>query len=143
VIAKKLHQRAIYIYKHNKIFKKGYYYNIIVSAIANYKGNKEIVSIKDATRLQKIKNIKNYFLHYKKGMDLSDKKYLNEVIYKLSGLYKKGYLYYDKSKKIRVYNKIKRFYIKDFSHLKLKQVRIQSYKNDTEVILYYKRQIKN
>lgn len=142
VIIKKLHQRAIYIYRHNKIFKKGYFYNLIINGIKNYRGNLEITSIKDATRLEKIADLNKYFLHYKKGMDLSKKTYINEVIYKLKGIYDKGYLYYDKGKKIRIYNKIKHYLLQNHKKIIIKQARIVSYKNEPELILYYKRQVK-
>jgi len=142
VVIKKLQQRAIYIYKHNKIFKKGYFYNIIVNKIENYKGNLEIISIKDATRLEKIKDIKSYYLHYKKGMDLSNKKYINEVLYKLTGIYAKGYLYYNGNQKIRVYSKIKNFYIQNYKKITIRYARIVSYKNEPEVVLYYNYMIK-
>ena len=142
VIAKKLNDRAIYIYRYNKIFKKGYYYDIYVNSIKTYQQNKEIDAIKDATRVGKIWNIKKYYLHYKKGMDLSKSIYQNEVIYKLHGIYKKRYLYYEKDRKIRVYNKIKRFYLKDNRNITIKKARIVWYKNEPEIVLYYKYQIK-
>ena len=142
VIAKKDNDRAIYIYRHNKIFKKGYYYDIYVNKIKTYQQNKEIVSIKDATKLGKIKNINKYYLHYRKGMDLSRKIYQNEVIYKLNGIYKKRYLYYAKGKKIRLYSKIKRFYLHDGAKLSVKKARIMWYKNEPEIVIYYKYQIK-
>ncbi len=142
VIVKKLNDRAIYIYRHNKIFNKGYYYDIYVNGIKTYRQNKEIVSIKDATKLGKIKDINKYYLHYKKGMDLSKKIYQNEVIYTLRGIYKKRYLYYDKEKKIRLYSKIKRFHLQDGTKLSIKKARIMWYKNESEIVLYYKYQIK-
>jgi endonuclease/exonuclease/phosphatase family metal-dependent hydrolase len=142
VIIKKLHQRAIYVYRHNKIFKKGYFYNLVVSGIKRYKGNLEITSIKDATRLNKVKNLREYYLHYKKGMDLSGKSYVNEVIYKLTGVYDKGYLYYDDMKKLRIFSKIKHFYLKNHQKITIKKARIILYKNEPEIILFYKRQIK-
>ena len=142
VIAKRLNDRAIYIYRHNKIFEKGYYYNIYVNGVKTYRQNKEIISIQDAMKLGKVEDIKKYYLHYKKGMDLSKSIYQNEVIYKLHGIYKKRYLYYEKDRKIRVYNKIKRFYLKDNRNITIKKARIVWYKNEPEIVLYYKYQIK-
>ena len=142
VVVKRLEDRAIYIYRHNKIFKKGYLYNLVVSGIEEYNGNKEIVSIKDATRLKKVSSLKQYFLHYKKGMDLSKKIYQNEVLYKIVGFYKKRYLYYAKDKKIRLFSKIKNFYLKNNSKIVVKKARIVWYKNEPEIVVYYKYQIK-
>ncbi len=138
---KRLNDRAVYVYHFNSFLKKGYLYNIAVKSIKYYKGNLEINSIKDYEKLKKTKHIKRYYLRFKKGMNLSNKIYLNEVIYRLSGFYKKSYLYYSKDKKIRIYNKIKGLSFKDNSYLKLKFVRISSYKNEPEIILHYRRNI--
>ena len=142
VVAKRLNDRAIYIYRHNKIFKKGYFYDIYVDGVKTYRQNREIFSIKDATKLDRVQNIKRYYLHYKKGMDLSKKVYQNEVLYKLSGIYMKRYLHYDRDKKIRLYNKIKRFYLKEGGKITIKKARIVWYKNEPEIVIYYKHQIK-
>ena len=141
VVVKRANDRAIYIYRHNKIFKKGYSYNIVVNHIKRYRDNLEIDKIKNAFRTGKAK-VKKFLLHYKKGMDLSKKVYLNEVIYKLSGVYDRGYLYYDKDKRVRVYNKIRGLRLKNGHKITLKNVRIVIYKDEPEVILYYKKQIR-
>jgi endonuclease/exonuclease/phosphatase family metal-dependent hydrolase len=133
--------RAIYIYHFNRLFKKGYMYNIVVNSVKNYHENLEINSIKDVTEIKRVKHLKKYYIHYKDNLDLSKKEYLNEIIYKLKGIYKKSYLFYSKNRKIRIYNKIKNFYIKNGRYLKLKFVRIISYKNEPEIILHYKRNV--
>ncbi len=137
-VVKRINDRAIYIFRHNKIFKKKFVYDILVNSIKNYKENLEIDALKDVLRKYRLKDIKSYFLHYKNGMDLLDKKYANEVIYKLDGVYKKGYLYYAKDKKIRVYNKIKNFYIKTGSKIVINKARIMIYKGENEIFLSYK-----
>ncbi len=140
VVIKREDDRAIYIFGHNRVFKIGYSYDIIVKSIKRYRGNLEIDKIADAFRDKKV-NIKDLFLHYKRGMDLSKKRYLNEVIFRLKGRYEKGFLYYD-NKRIRIYNKIKNFRIKDGATVTLKKVRVVTYKAHPEIILYYKRQIR-
>ncbi len=132
---KRLKDRAIYIFHHNKLFKKGYIYNLIINGVNNYKGNLEIDSFVDINRIKIAKNLKYFYLQYKKGMDLSKKIYLNEIIYRINGIFKNGYLYYDKNNKIKIYNKTKNYKIQNGAYLKLKFVRIASYKGNNEIII--------
>ncbi len=138
---KTLGDRAVYIFRYNQLFKIGYLYDIVVKDIKYYKNNLEISSLINETRIKKIFDLKPYYIYYTKEINLSDKKYQNEIIYKISGIYKNGYLWYDKNKKIRVYNKIKKMYIQNGTFLSLRLVRIVTYKYQNEIIIYYKKQI--
>ncbi len=140
-IVKRLGDRAIYMYHFNRLLKKGFFYNIVVKDIKRYKGNLEVFSIVSASRGERVKELKRYYLHYKKGMDLSKKRYQNEVLYKIGGVYKNHYLIYEKGKKIRIFFKKKSFYMQNGKYLKLKLVKIIGYNGENEIFVDFKRSI--
>ncbi len=141
-VIKKLNDRAIYLFHFNRLLKKGFLYNIVVKNIKRYKGNLEIYSIVSAFREGKIKNIKRYYLNYQKGMDLSKPKYQNEVLYKISGIYRNHYLCYDKDKKIRIFFRLKKWYLQNGAFINLKFARIINYNNENEIFIERKKDIK-
>ncbi len=140
-VLKQKGERAIYVFRLNDIFKKGYLYDLVVKKISRYKGNLEIDSIINATRNKRVKDMKDYYLHYKKGMDLSKKIYQNEVLYKIDGVYRDGFLYYAPGKRIKVFNRVKKLYLKNNTFLRLKRVRIAGYKNHNEIVIEFKKEV--
>ncbi|NPA74116.1 MAG: hypothetical protein GXO12_05330 [Epsilonproteobacteria bacterium] len=141
VVVKKINDRAVYIFHYNRLFKKGYLYDIVVKETRRYKGNLEVSSIVSATRGKRVKNLSDYYLHYKKGLDISNPKYQNEVLYSISGVYKNHYLRYAKDKKIRIFFRIKDWHIADNTHIKLRNVRIIRYNRENEILVEKKRSI--
>ena len=140
-IIKQKNDRAVYLFRLNRLLKKGYLYDFVVKKISRYKGNLEIDSIASATRNGRVDDLNSYYLHYKRGMDLSLEKYQNEVIYKISGEYRDRFLYYAPGKKIRVFNRVKNLYLKNNTHLRLKKVRIAGYKGHNEIVIEFKREV--
>ena len=106
-IIKQMNNRAVYVYKVAKDLKLGKVYDIKIQTIKNHHGLKEIVKIGNIT----FKHIQTLFKSlYTQGKDIDLHNYdlQNEIITNLSGVYKKGYLYYShkkQMKKIKLYEK--------------------------------------
>ena len=122
--------------KYGKFSAKGYSDHLPIYAIFTTDKKHPIFARKKFIQ----SNNKGCFL-YKDGMNLTKEIYQDRVICKLSGVYKKRYLYYGQGKKIRLYSKIKRFYIKNGAKITVKNAKIISYKHELEIILYNKDQI--
>ena len=97
--------RAIMIFNPSNELQLGFSYNIVVNNIDLYNGLKEI---KEVSNIQKLKQINNYPSYYldANNINLFDEKNLNNIITNLTGIYKKGYLYFkkgSKEEKIKLY----------------------------------------
>ena len=142
-IIKQKNGRAIYLFKHNKLFAKGYIYNLIANKIYDYYGLREITGIEDASRIKKVTDLNDYYLKIKADLDLTLGIYQNEVIDKISGIYKNGFLHYGKGKKIKLYFAKKTLKPKNGSKIILKRVRVSTYKGRAQIVVNYKPELCN
>jgi endonuclease/exonuclease/phosphatase family metal-dependent hydrolase len=131
-ILKEPNDRAILVYKDIDSLKLYHKYKIVVKDLYEYKGLREI------TKLEVIKDfgkryIKNLLL--RDFNDLSKKEYINEVVEKITGKYKDGYLYYKRGKKIKIYYKNSSLVPQNYKTVTLKNVRIGLYKNSPELVV--------
>ncbi|MGB3751036.1 MAG: endonuclease/exonuclease/phosphatase family protein [Arcobacteraceae bacterium] len=93
--------RAIMIYKPSPMLRIGSKYNLVVEKLEQFHGLKEIKKISNIVLKEKNIDHKEYYLNAK-NIDLFDEKYINNIVYNIKGMYKKGHLYFG-SKKIQLY----------------------------------------
>jgi len=130
--------KAILIYKPSKELKLGFTYDIIVNKIEKYNGLKEIKELSKIKKLRYIKNYKDSYLDAK-NIDLHERKYQNNIVKNLKGVYKKGYLYYsknDKKEKIKVYFKKAIKKPEDGKKITISSGHISIYKSKVQIVLY-------
>jgi exonuclease III len=134
----KVSSKAITIFYPSDELILGGIYDLTVEELDNYNGLKEI---KKTSHIEKIGEIYNFKEYYLDGLeiDLFDKKYQNNIVTNLEGIYKKGYLNYYKNgkfQKIRVYFKkgIKR--PKDGRNITIHSGHLGIYKDKVQIVLY-------
>jgi endonuclease/exonuclease/phosphatase family metal-dependent hydrolase len=138
-IIQKDKDRAILVYNPPKELKEGYSYNIKVKKVDRYHGLKEI---KDMAIIKVNSFYKDYKKFYKDStIDFFDLNNQNYILKDIKGVYKKGYLYFDKDKRIKVYFKkgIKKPSFGEFITIKLGHLAI--YKSNIQIIIYHKSDI--
>ena len=137
-IIKQSNHRAIVIYNKNIDLKLGYSYDITVGSIDNYNGLKEIKSIVNFQKNYFVKDFKNYYIDALK-IDIFSDKNQNEIVKKLKGIYKKGYLHLRNGKKIKlffdksIFNQIK---IKDGMTLYIHTGHISTFKSKNQIFIH-------
>jgi len=138
-IIQKENDRAIMIYKPDTKLVTGFSYNFTVDEIDLYNGLKEIKSISNIVQKEKISNYKDYYLDALE-IDLFDNKYQNNIITNLTGIYKKGYLYFktknNNEKKIKLYfdKKLKR--PKESEQITISSGHLSIYKSKIQIVLH-------
>ncbi len=101
-IIKEKNGRAIYIYNNAQQLEIGRKYNLTVNKLTTHYG---LLEIKDISNIKKQKNLiayKKLYLDANK-IDIFDIKYTNDIVTNLNGIYKKGYLYLENNKRIKLY----------------------------------------
>jgi len=106
--------------------------SFIVKDLYEYRGLREITKIKVLKDFGK-RHINHLLL--KKFKDLNKKEYINEVIEKITGKYKEGYLYYKNDKKIKIYFKNSELVPANNKTVTFKHIRIGLYKNRPELVV--------
>jgi len=139
-IIQKKDDRAIMIYKPSKKLRLGYKYNITVDKIDLFNGLKEITKISHIQKVQKVPTYANYYLDGTK-INLFNDKYQNNIVKNITGIYKKGYLYFKKEKKnikIKLYfsKKLKR--PKEGENLTITSGHLSVYKSKIQIVLHQK-----
>ncbi len=130
--------RSIQYYNKDNQFEIGYFYDVEVSEIDDYYGNKEIKNLEIITQKNKVSNIKDFY-HNGMSIDLNNPKYQNEIITNLKGIYKKSYLYYQKGsgkEKIKIYFKKELEKPKDGVMLEIKTGILATYKSKIQILIH-------
>jgi endonuclease/exonuclease/phosphatase family metal-dependent hydrolase len=134
----KICQRAVMIYNAPIDLQIGGVYDFKVDEVDTYNGLKEITKL---SQIKKLKTYKKYKSYYIDGtfIDLFDEKYQNNIIKNLSGIYKKGYLYYTKNNKLE---KIKLYFKKDIKRpangdrITINSGHLGVYKTKVQIVLH-------
>ncbi len=94
--------RAIYIYgSAGKLQIRGIY-DLTVVQLARYHGNMEIHAVTDVRKTGSFNSLDEYCIDPGE-IDLSDPGLRNEIVCRVEGEYKNGWLYYSPGRKIRIY----------------------------------------
>jgi endonuclease/exonuclease/phosphatase family metal-dependent hydrolase len=131
-------KRAMMIFHPKELFKLGNVYNLKVDQIDSFHGLKEIKKTSQERKLETIEDVAKYHLDAQE-IDLFDTQYVNNIVTNLTGIYKKGYLYYMKNKeykKIRLYFKNGITRPKDGTTLKIKTGHLSTYKSKVQIAIY-------
>jgi len=134
IIKKNNADKAIMLYKPPKNLKVGFSYNFVVREIDQFNGLKEIKKISHIVEKSKNKNFKNLYLDATK-IDLHDRKFLNNIVNNIKGIYKKKYLYFN-NKKIRLYfaKNVKK--PKEGDKISLSFGHLSIYKSSIQIVLH-------
>jgi endonuclease/exonuclease/phosphatase family metal-dependent hydrolase len=127
--------RAVAVYNPPKELEAGRVYNLVFDKLDSYFGLKEI---KNITSFKETGLYKNYKQLYKNGLqtDLFNLENQNEMIKNLSGVYKKGYLYTGKNKKIKLYFKKGIKKPEDKENIFISSGHLGIYRSKIQIILY-------
>jgi len=131
-ILKEPNNRAILVYKDVNSLKYSHKYKILVKDLYEYRGLREITKLKVLKDFGK-RHINHLLL--KNFKTLNKKEYINEVIEKITGKYRDGYLYYKNGKKIKIYFKNSELIPANNKTITLKHIRIGLYKNRPELVV--------
>jgi len=132
VILKEPNDRAILVYKNVNFLKYSHKYKVLIKDLHEYRGLREITKLKVLKDFGK-RHINHLLL--KNFKDLNKKEYINEVIEKITGKYRDGYLYYKNGKKIKIYFKNSELIPANNQTITLKHIRIGLYKNRPELVV--------
>jgi len=138
-ILKQKNDRAIYFYNNAQNLTLGFSYNLTISKIKSFFGLKEVIKFDILENNGKIDNFVEFYIDGN-TIDLEDLKYQNEIITNLSGVYKKGKLYF-KDKKIKIYFKDKNLIPKDDTKLSVNRAQLGYYKSQVQLIIHNKSDI--
>ncbi len=126
--------RAILVYKDTDSLSLGRKYKLLIERIYRYRGLQEVTEIsvlKDLGRAE----TEPLLLSNPENIDM--KRHVNEVIGEIEGVYRRGYLYYGKNRKIKLYYKDRSKRPKSGENILLCNVRIGLYKNRPEIVVEY------
>jgi len=137
-IISKDNDRSIMIFKPPKNLEVGHIYDMKVDSIDTYNGLKEIKKISNINKKAYFFKYKDYYLDGN-TIDLKDEKYQNNIIKNLSGIYKKGYLYYKNNKKIKLYFHKKQKRPQNGKKLTINCGHLSTYKSKIQIVLYDKK----
>ena len=137
-IIKKENDRAIMIFNPPQTLQLGSIYDINVNEIDLYNGLKEIKKISHIVQKKSHQDYNRYYIDAN-NINLFDEKNLNNIVTNLSGIYKKGYLYFKKGlqeEKIKLYfhKELKR--PEDGTKLTITSGHLSIYKSKIQIILY-------
>jgi endonuclease/exonuclease/phosphatase family metal-dependent hydrolase len=118
--------RAILIYGSDAGLHYGCAYDMRVKELKDYHGLREITAVSEVTIRRRDIDVEGFYLSTN-GLDLSARRYQNEVVREVSGYYRRGYLYYAPRRKIKLYFDQKAFEPANGVFLTLKKVRIGYY----------------
>ncbi|BCS96300.1 hypothetical protein DSLASN_19320 [Desulfoluna limicola] len=131
--------RAIYLYKAGEALEPGWVVDLTVTRLNDYYGLREVTSVADVVTHGKT-NPEPLFLKVNGNVDLRESDRVNEVVDKVCGLYRGGWLRYGSGRSVRVYTVkgIKR--PKNDTRICLSRVRIGFHKHP-ELVVDSQRQI--
>ena len=121
--------KGVFLYGSASSLEEGRSYDILVHAIATYKGLKQITHFHVLKKNGSF-DLKNFY----KSLDIQTQ---NEVVHNVEGVYKNKYLYID-SKKIAIYFKNKKLTPKNGSKIKIHYAHIGYYKR-LQLVIYSKK----
>ena len=124
--------RAILVYRDTGRLEEGMRCRVAVRKLYDYKGLREATKIEVLKRLGK-GDVEPLLL--RDFDDLSDPRYVNEVVAKVSGTYRRGYLYYGKGRKIKLYFKKRARRPKNGTRVTLEKVRVAIYRNRPQLVV--------
>ncbi len=138
--SKDYNNRAIYLYGCASNLELGKRYDLTVNSIENYFGLLEIKDISKVKEKSKSHNYKNLYKDATK-IDIFDTKYTNEIVTNLNGKYKKGYLYFNNKKRIKLY--FPKEFTKPKNNAKIKIVagHLGIYKSKVQILIHKKSDI--
>lgn len=120
--------RGIFLYGSAGNLKEGYKYDLLVDAIKNYKGLKEIISAYKVEEKGKV-DTKSYMIHAQNVHSLKQ----NEVLRNIKGIYKDRHLVVE-GQKIPIYFKKKKNKPKNGSKIKIDYAHLGYYKKEQLVV---------
>ncbi|WP_457598429.1 endonuclease/exonuclease/phosphatase family protein [Hydrogenimonas sp.] len=124
--------RAIAVYKDIEGLLLGHAYDVTVRRLYDYRGLREITRLKILEDLG-ARDISPLLLS--PGDELSHNASVNEVVSRISGIYRRGRLYYGEGRSIRLYFRRKSERPKSGERITLRGVRIGIYKNRPEIVV--------
>jgi hypothetical protein len=126
--------KAIMIYKPSDALKIGFMYDLTVNKIDMYFGLKEITATSNIIQKKIFSDYKNLYLDGEKH-NLEEYKLINNIVYNLTGIYKKNYLY-THNNKIRLYFSKGITKPKDEDKISITSGHISIYKSSMQIVLH-------
>jgi len=133
--------RAVFVYRSGAKLKLGKIYQLNVKRLKDYNGLREITQIAGIRLIGAIDKWRHYWLN-DLTTDLNEIRLQNEVIDKIKGVYKHGFLHYGGNRKIRLhFKKNSALKLPDNVSVVLRRVRIGFY-NHPQIVIEKAGQIK-
>ena len=129
--------RAVYLYNCAKELKIGDTYNLTVNRIENFNGLKEIKEISKPMLKGKYKEYKKLFMDGSKE-DIFNHSKQNEIVTNLKGVYKKGYLYINNKKRIKLYASNKKILPKNGDSIMISSAHLSNFRGKIQLKIYKK-----
>ncbi len=127
--------RAILVYKDTASLSPGRRYKVLIERIYRYRGLQEVTEISVLKDLGGVEIGPPLLLDNPESIDID--RHVNEVIGEIEGVYRRGYLYYGRDRKIKLYYKDRSKRPKSGDKIVLRNVRIGLYKNRPEIVVEY------
>ncbi|WP_201353186.1 endonuclease/exonuclease/phosphatase family protein [Hydrogenimonas urashimensis] len=131
-ILKEPRGRSILVYRDTGHLKKGHRFKVAIRKLYEYKGLREVTKVDVLKDLGKA-DVEPLLL--KSVENLSDPGVVNEVVASVSGIYRRGYLYYGQGKKIKLFFRDRKRRPKNGETVRLQKVRIGIYRNRPELVV--------
>jgi len=132
--------RAILIYGRVPKLKTGQIYHLTAMRLKRYYGMLEIIRLDSLRPLDRTVDPADFFVS-PEGPPLHDPGLRNEVLGRVQGIYKNGYLYYGGGRKIRLFTRNKALLPESGSRVIVKEIRI-GYHKHPELVLERPEQIR-
>lgn len=125
--------RAIYVYTAAGKLEQGRLYNLVVKRLYRHYGNLEIKAVSGVATIGGAGDLSAYYIR-DPDRDLGRSELENEVVEKISGIYRDGWFYYGKDRKIRLYFTEKSFAPEKSGPIILSNVRIGYHRHPELVV---------
>ncbi|WP_456383548.1 endonuclease/exonuclease/phosphatase family protein [Hydrogenimonas sp.] len=124
--------RAILVYRDIGLLEEGKRYKVAIRKLYDYRGLREVTKIEVLETRGKVP-VEPLLL--KKFDDLKDPRYVNEVVARITGVYKRGYLHYGKGRRIKVYFRNRKDRPRNGERVTFEKIRVAIYRNRPQLVV--------
>lgn len=122
-IIKQRDGRATLVYESGEQLKRGHMYNLTAKYLKRYYGMLEITRLASVRSIKEALDVTEFFIE-PADRSLADSEFVNEVVRRIEGVYRDGWLHYGGHRKIRLFAKDKSLLPENGSSIILRNVRI-------------------
>jgi len=125
--------RSVLVYGAGEQLKQGHIYDLTANYLKRYYGMLEITRVDAVRRIKEAEDVTGFFID-PAGRSLAGSDLTSEVVRRIEGTYRNGWLYYGRQRKIRLFARDKALLPENGSSIILRNIRI-GYHHHPELVL--------